>query len=92
MGGLAFDSSGNLWVSDNSNNRVLEFRPPFSMGMNASLVIGQPDFETGRASISQSGFLNGLATLVIDPSGNIWVGDKSRVLEFRAPFSTGMNA
>ncbi len=23
--GLAFDSSGNLWVAENSNNRVLEF-------------------------------------------------------------------
>jgi len=29
---VAFDSKGDFWVVDNSNNRVLEYMPPFSTG------------------------------------------------------------
>ncbi len=90
--GIAFDHFDNLWVYDGGNYRVLEFKPPFSNGMSASLVIGQPDFETNRISVSQSGLSNSHSGLAVDPSGNLWVGDKSRMLEFRAPFSNGMNA
>ena len=90
---LAFDSSGNLWVSDIGNSRVLEFKPPFSNGMPASLVIGQSDFTTFAPMLTQNGlgFPNALA---FDPSGNLWVSSwsSSRVLEFRPPFSNGMNA
>jgi hypothetical protein len=45
--GLAFDTAGDLWVSDNQNDRVLEFIPTSSgMGTNIfsefpNLVIGQ---------------------------------------------------
>jgi hypothetical protein len=27
QGGLAFDDSGNLWVSDSQNNRLVEYTP-----------------------------------------------------------------
>jgi DNA-binding transcriptional ArsR family regulator len=92
----AFDSLGNLWVMDSGNNRVLEFKFPFANGINASLVIGQPDFVGNLPSISQSGF-DSLAVgsdLAFDPSGDLWVGDQgnNRVLEFEPPFSNGMNA
>ncbi len=43
---LAFDANGNLWVTDSAYVRVVEFVPPFTNDMNASLVIGQPDFVT----------------------------------------------
>ena len=49
---IAFDDRGNLWVADTSNNRVLEFVPPFSNGMNASVVIGQPDFVSNGVGTS----------------------------------------
>src|SRR5205807_10259695 len=49
-----FDSSGNLWVSDISNNRVLEFTTPFSMNELASVVIGQSSFTTNSAGTSAS--------------------------------------
>src|SRR5207237_487807 len=42
----ALDASGNLWVADYNNNRVLEYQQPFSNGMNAALVLGQSDFST----------------------------------------------
>ncbi len=90
----AFDSSGNLWVDDGLYNRVLEFSPPFSNGMNASLVIGQKDFVHCAPHLSQSGLNSEFSSMAFDPSGNLWVGDgtNNRILEFRPPFSTGMNA
>ncbi len=44
--GLAFDRAGDLWIVDGMNDRVLEFVPPFRSNMNASLVLGQPNFHT----------------------------------------------
>ena len=95
--GLAFDSSGNLWVSAWSDHRVLEYSQPFSMGQNAALVIGGPDFN------SNYGFCPGLNpdkcvsppdSIAFDSSGNLWVSDigDGRVLAFPAPFSTGESA
>jgi DNA-binding transcriptional ArsR family regulator len=43
-----FDASGNLWVADWVGVRVLEYKPPFSNGMNASLVIGQKGLHNDR--------------------------------------------
>jgi hypothetical protein len=54
------DSSGNLWVGEDRHSRVVEFKPPFSTGMDGSLVIGQPDFETSKTVTSQSGFGDGV--------------------------------
>jgi DNA-binding beta-propeller fold protein YncE len=72
---------------------VVQFKPPFNNGMNASLVIGQRDFVTKAASIGKSG-MNLPQGLALDPAGNLWVVDlfNNRVLEFQPPFSTGMGA
>ena len=91
---LAFDSSGNLWVADSSNNRVLEYTAPFSTGEAATVVIGQGNFTQNLsdrgASIGASG-LDYPLDLTLDPSGNLWVADaeNNRVLKYAAPFSTG---
>lgn len=103
--GLAMDSAGDLWVADTMNCRVLEFRPPFSTGMNASLVIGEPDFKTTgpevpgyyvcipEPSISASG-LESPVSLTFDSSGDLWVSDiaADRVAEYVPPFHNGMAA
>jgi len=91
--GLAFDSGGNLWVVDSGNNRVLEFKTPFSNGELASLVIGQPTFG-GYIGTTTAGGLNSPSYAAFDPSGNLWVSDQgnNRVLEFTAPFTTGEKA
>ena len=91
--GIAFDPSGNLWVVDSGNNRVLEFKSPFSNGELASLVIGQPTFG-GYIGTTTQGGLNAPSYLAFDPTGNLWVTDQgnNRVLEFTAPFSTGQKA
>ena len=87
------DSSGNAWVADYGNSRVLMYVPPFSNGMNASLVLGQSSFTTKTAATTQSGLYNP-SSVFIDSSGNAWVADygNSRVLMYVPPFSNGMNA
>jgi sugar lactone lactonase YvrE len=87
---LAFDSSGNLWVADQGNNRVLEYKAPFSRHEAAGLVIGQPGFTTSDTGATTPTSLNGVKALAFDSSGNLWVVDfrQSRVLEYTTPFST----
>ncbi len=98
---IAFDSSGDLWVVDGINNRILEFKPPFVTGMSASLVIGQTTFTTGPSvngtcsstAVTQASLCNP-SSIAFDKSGNLWVSDtgENRILEFQAPFSNGMSA
>ncbi|MHB8546708.1 MAG: NHL repeat-containing protein [Nitrosotalea sp.] len=44
---LTFDSSGNLWVADEDNSRILKYTAPFTTGQASSLVLGQSSFTTG---------------------------------------------
>jgi sugar lactone lactonase YvrE len=91
--GIAFDVSGDLWVTDGGNMRVLEFKPPFADGMAASLVIGQTDFVSSGSATTASGlsFPDGVA---FDSVGNLWIGDQAnfRILQFKPPFANGMSA
>jgi sugar lactone lactonase YvrE len=90
---FAFDSAGDLWVADQSNNRVLMFAPPFSNGMAAALVIGQTGFTSSASALSQGGLSNP-AGVAFDSSGNLWVADQNnnRTIMFPPPFTNGMNA
>ena len=89
----AVDASGNLWVSDSCNNRVLEFVPPFYPGISASLVLGQTSFTSGAPSGGATGLRDPVA-LAFDARGDLWVADSgnNRILEFVPPFRTGMAA
>jgi sugar lactone lactonase YvrE len=93
--GLAFDKAGNLWVADGYNARILEFSPPFSDGMPASLMLGQPGFNNGACSgtVSASSLCQP-TDLTFDASGDLWVVDdnENRVLEFEPPFVSGQSA
>ena len=90
---ITFDSSGDLWVADSSNNRVLEFKPSFSTNEAASVVIGQTSM-TGTAGgygQSSSTVLASPIDLAFDSSGDLWVVDlfNSRVLEY-LPLNTAL--
>ena len=83
---LTFDSSGNLWVCDSGNFRVLRFS---SSALNttggsiaADIVIGQPDLKTIQTALASSAanlqvtnqfFI--LAGIGFDPQGRLYVGD-----------------
>lgn len=98
--GLAIDSAGNLYVSDADNCRVLQFRPPFTTDMSASVVFGQAGLDdsgmgtcepTPAAGARQVIFPDSLAT---DAAGDLWIADSgaSRITEYVPPFSNGMAA
>ena len=53
--GVASDAARNIFECESGNNRCLQFRPPFSNGMNAIVVIGQIDFTSNGTALSQSG-------------------------------------
>ena len=97
--GLAFDSAGNLWVSDTVNNRVLRYPAALlTKGINgpaADLVLGQMDF-TSTVSPSVRNSKANLASpqgLAFDDAGRLLVTDLgSRVLVYSPPFATGASA
>ncbi len=76
--GLAFTPEGHLLVSDAAQNRVLLFRKPeggdFTSGMDASAVIGQPDFTTAAPGTADNRF-NNPRGIAVDTSGRLYVAD-----------------
>jgi uncharacterized protein (TIGR03437 family) len=54
--GVLVDSSGNLWVADRGNARVLRFPKPFTQSgqIQADLVLGQQDFTSKFTDATQS--------------------------------------
>ena len=89
--GIGVDSSGNVWVSDEVNNRVLEYvvGAGFTNGQAAALVLGQPSFTLGMPATTAAGMAEPVGVNV-DPSGNVWVADlgNNRVLEFAGATTT----
>jgi hypothetical protein len=84
-GGIAVDASGNLWVADYSNNRVLRYAnaATIASGAAASGVLGQANFTTANIALASSALMN--APLGVFCSGTtLFVTDQNnnRVLRF----------
>ena len=97
---LAIDTSGNLFVVDAGNRRVLQYlAASLTSGATdpaATLVIGQTGFTVANGPASNVdrntlGFPGGLA---FDSAGHLFVSDAyyARLLVFSPPFSNGMAA
>ncbi|WP_246048664.1 NHL repeat-containing protein [Leptospira sarikeiensis] len=90
---VAVDKSGNLWVSEFANNRILRFSPPFTNGMQANMVLGQPNFTSSAGGTSQFALMgpNGIS---IQSNGAVWVADSNngRAVRFSPPFTMGKGA
>jgi len=90
--GVAVDSSGDLYVADTQNNRVLLYDPPFgqgiSTGFSASFVIGQNSSFTQNVCAQGSTGLCNPQGVALDPSNMesfiVYVADSgnNRVLEY----------
>ena len=100
--GLAFDASGNVWVSDPGNNRVLRFpvsalRTSAANGPSADLVLGQQDFASNSApqniDRTKKNYLLAPSGLALDPKGRLFVADSAnRVVVYSPPFATAQLA
>jgi secreted PhoX family phosphatase len=93
--GVAFDSSGNVWVADSGNNRIEEFNSSGSYltaigaGYNGiSGAIGSTGIGSGQFNVPEG--------IAIDSSNNIWVADynNNRVQELNSSgsFLNGIGA
>jgi sugar lactone lactonase YvrE len=102
-GGATVDSQGHLYVADYENSRVLAFRNAAALtsGASADLVLGQPDFQSGRcnggAAMLPPAYGPPTASTLCEPTGvaadsagNVYVADwgNNRVLEYNAPFAS----
>ena len=88
---VAVDSSGNVFISDTSNSRVLEYNQPGTPPTNAApnLVLGQANFTGSSCTLNASGLCFPLQ-LSFDGSNNLYVADarSNRALEFNTPLTT----
>ena len=85
---IAFDASGNLWMTDPGNRRALEFAAAEvaksgATGPTAILEIGQADFTTLRANLNPGNAAARLtadqfalpSAIAFDPQGRLYVSD-----------------
>jgi sugar lactone lactonase YvrE len=82
--GVAVDDTGNLFVADSGNHRVLRFDAPAGTGAAAAKVFGQGgSFATATPATTAIG-LNGPTHAFPDASGHLWIADRdnNRVLRF----------
>ncbi|HUP04308.1 MAG TPA: hypothetical protein VMU19_09985 [Bryobacteraceae bacterium] len=88
VAGIAFDSTGNLWMTDPGNRRVLEFAAADvaksgATAPTAILELGQADFTTLRTNLNPNLAGVGLtanqfaipAGIAFDPQGRLYVSD-----------------
>jgi hypothetical protein len=87
--GIAVDTSGNLYVADPGNCRVLEYNTPLSNGTAASLVFGQGGIFTTDGCGGGADGLNFPFSVALDPAGDVYIADtaNSRVLEYNTPLT-----
>ena len=97
---FSVDKTGNVWVADTFNRRVLRFP---SNSKKADLVLGQDDFlSSDLEGCLDNAPLNRMCTptlaRVYPETGELYViderppGFKARILVFKPPFKNGMSA
>ncbi len=93
IGNMFVDGSGNLYVPDSENNRVLRYNSPFTTDTIADDIWGQADFtgnlcRRGQTAPDAQSFCSP-AGVALDSANNLWVADSfdHRVLRF--PYDPG---
>ncbi len=85
--GLTFDSNGNLFASSDTYFRLMIFKPPFTMNMNATYILGQTsltNFTTCATGIAANRIDKPMGNTAFDSFGNFYTSEESnhRVLVF----------
>lgn len=90
--GVAVDADGNLYVTDQTNHRVLRFDDPSSKmsGDDADAVFGQDDFMSGDSASMPNRFFYP-ERLAVDAEGTLWLADSAnnRILGFKNASTLG---
>ena len=86
--GIAFDASGNTYVADHGNSRVLVYLASPADTL-ADRVFGQTGMTVGTCNtpgVTNASLCNP-GSVAVDSAGNVWVGDEgnSRVLGYQTP-------
>lgn len=91
--GLAFDSQGNLYVSDANNARVLRFNAPLQNGNSAGAVFGQPDLTSRLGNLDLAATVSRPIGIAVG-GGSLYVAvpREHRVLVFDTSAVSGSNA
>jgi uncharacterized protein (TIGR03437 family) len=88
VGLAAAPGTGDLYVADYSNNRVVRFPSPFDnpQRVEPDAVFGEPNFTSRTATAASASSLNHPRAVAFDSDGNLWVVDagNNRVVRFAA--------
>ncbi len=93
-----YGATGDVWVADHGNHRVLKFSAPSSDGAAASIVLGQADFVSGQSNrggaIAANTLYNPTGVSIARDGSWLAVADQwnNRVLKYVPPFTTGQDA
>jgi len=91
-GSVAVESSGNVWVGDEGNSRVLGFITPLTTNTTADKLVGKSSYTSSSCTpVSASCFITSAPSVAVDAANNLYVSDTSgnRVLGYNSPFTTG---
>jgi hypothetical protein len=79
--GVAVDTTGNVYIADQINNRVLEYNTPLTVTAVPGSGDTIPDLTFGQLSLPYG--------VAIDPLGNVYISESqnSRVLEYNTPLT-----
>jgi DNA-binding beta-propeller fold protein YncE len=87
--GLAVDGSGNLYVADADNFRILEFDSPFTSDTLADRVFLATDFTSRGCQQAGPPPPCNVSGLAVDRAGNLYVSDLARgVFVYLQPLTT----
>jgi len=92
--GVTVDASGDVWVADSNNNRVLLYPAPITTGENATVVLGQPNRYVNACKPVSARTLCDPVSVALDVFGDVFVSDSAsnRILMYSPNPSQGAPA